>query len=96
MGAEVVVGGPATMLPRGFAEAMGVRVYHTLEETITGADIIIMLRIQLEREAQNIFPSLREYAARFCLTAAKVSRARMMSSSCIPVPLIGGWRLPLT
>jgi len=64
------------MLPRGFAEAMGVRVYHTLEETITGADIIIMLRIQLEREAQNIFPSLREYAARFCLTAAKVSRAK--------------------
>lgn len=76
MGAEVVVGGPAPMLPRGFADIMDVKVYPTLEETIHGADVIIMLRIQIEREAQNIFPSLREYSARFCLTASNLRRAK--------------------
>ncbi|HOJ51852.1 MAG TPA: aspartate carbamoyltransferase catalytic subunit [Syntrophales bacterium] len=76
LGAHVVVGGPATMLPRGFAQIMGIPVYTTMEEAVRDADVIMMLRIQLEREKQNIFPSLREYAQRFCLTEEKVKLAK--------------------
>ncbi|MDD5170285.1 MAG: aspartate carbamoyltransferase catalytic subunit [Syntrophales bacterium] len=75
MGAKVTVGGPATMLPRDI-EAMDVRVYNSLEETIRGADVIIMLRIQLERQRQNIFPSLREYAGHFCLNRKNITLAQ--------------------
>jgi len=76
MGAQVVVGGPAPMLPPRLAQVMGIHVYSTLEEAIRGADVIIMLRIQLEREKQNIFPSLREYATRFCLTEKNIKLAK--------------------
>ena len=61
MGAQVCVSGPATMIPRGI-ERMGVVVHMRIEDAIRDADIIMMLRIQTEREKQNIFPSLREYA----------------------------------
>jgi len=66
MGAQVTVAGPATMLPRQI-EQMGVTVHQHLEEAIKDVDIIMMLRIQTEREQQNIFPSLREYSRCFCL-----------------------------
>ena len=75
MGARVTVGGPATMLPRDM-DQMGVRIHTSLEETIRGADVIIMLRVQLERHDQNIFPSLREYARYFCLTREKMTLAK--------------------
>ncbi|MBP8979955.1 MAG: aspartate carbamoyltransferase catalytic subunit [Syntrophobacterales bacterium] len=75
MGAEVTVAGPATMLPRDM-ERMGVRVLSTLEAALDGADVVMMLRIQTERQHQNIFPSLREYAQRFCLTRKNISRAK--------------------
>lgn len=76
MGAQVVVAGPATMLPRGFDQVMGIPVFSNMDEAIREADVIMMLRIQLEREKQSIFPSLREYAQRFCLTENKVRLAR--------------------
>ncbi|MDQ5985994.1 MAG: aspartate carbamoyltransferase catalytic subunit [Syntrophus sp. SKADARSKE-3] len=75
MGARVTVGGPATMLPRDI-DKMGVRVCSSLDETISEADVIIMLRIQLERQHQNIFPSLREYAHHFCLSRKNITLAR--------------------
>ncbi|MBI4634592.1 MAG: aspartate carbamoyltransferase catalytic subunit [Deltaproteobacteria bacterium] len=75
MGARVAVAGPATMLPRQVGE-MGVDVYRRLEEAIEGADIIMMLRVQTEREHQNIFPSLREYARYFCLNGKNIKLAR--------------------
>jgi len=62
MGARVVVAGPATMMPRDI-EQMGIRAYTKIEDAIADADVIMMLRIQLERQKQNIFPSLREYAS---------------------------------
>ncbi len=75
MGASVVVAGPATMLPRDI-EKMGVQVHSRLEDAIAGADVIMMLRIQLERQKQNIFPSLREYAQHFCLNRHNVKLAK--------------------
>ena len=60
MGANVRVCGPATMLPAR-AEALGVKVFTRLEEAVEGADAIMMLRIQRERQEANLFPSDREY-----------------------------------
>ena len=75
MGAQVCVSGPATMIPRGI-EKMGVVVHMRIEEAIRDADIIMMLRIQTEREKQNIFPSLREYAQYFSLNRKNIGFAR--------------------
>ncbi len=75
MGAHVTVAGPATMIPRG-VEKMGVAVFHKIDEAIRDADIVMMLRIQTEREKQNIFPSLREYAAYFGLNSRNIRLAK--------------------
>ncbi|OPY10094.1 MAG: Aspartate carbamoyltransferase [Syntrophaceae bacterium PtaB.Bin095] len=75
MGAQVTVAGPATMLPR-YIERMGVSVYRQIEEAVKGADVIMMLRIQTERERQSLFPSLREYARCFCLNGRNIRLAK--------------------
>ncbi|HOU52042.1 MAG: aspartate carbamoyltransferase catalytic subunit [Smithella sp.] len=75
MGANVVVAGPATMLPRDI-EQMGVKAYARLEDAIVHADVVMMLRVQLERQKQNIFPSLREYSQHFCLNRHNVTLAK--------------------
>jgi aspartate carbamoyltransferase catalytic subunit len=75
MGANVVVAGPATMLPRDI-EQMGVKAYSRLEDAIVHADVVMMLRVQLERQKQNIFPSLREYSQHFCLNRHNVKLAK--------------------
>lgn len=66
LGAEIVLCGPKTMMPR-FVEDYGVTVSHNLEETLGWCDLAMALRIQLERQGQNteLFPSLREYHERF-------------------------------
>lgn len=75
MGAKVAVAGPATMMPRGI-EQMGVAVHNRIEDAIRAADVIMMLRIQMEREQQNIFPSLREYAKYFGLNRKNIRLAK--------------------
>jgi aspartate carbamoyltransferase catalytic subunit len=75
MGANVSVAGPATMLPIHI-EKMGVTVFQHIDEAIRDADIVMMLRIQTERERQNIFPSLREYAAYFGLNTRNIKLAK--------------------
>ena len=57
-------------------ERMGVRVVHSLDEAIEGAGVIMMLRIQLERQGKLSFPSLREYYNTFGLTPERLHRAR--------------------
>lgn len=66
LGARVMAVGPATLMPVGL-ESVGVEVYHRLREVLPQADIVILLRIQQERQDQNNFPSLREYARFFGL-----------------------------
>jgi len=75
MGAQVTVAGPATMIPKDI-EQMGVSVHSSLDEAIKEVDVIMMLRIQIERQHQNIFPSLREYAQHFCLNKKNISLAK--------------------
>jgi aspartate carbamoyltransferase catalytic subunit len=89
MGAEVRVAGPATMLPRDI-EKMGVRAHTKIDEAIRGADIIMMLRIQTEREKHNIFPSLREYAQHFSLNSRNICLAREDALIMHPGPVNRG------
>lgn len=60
MGAEVTLCAPRTLLPIGI-EDMGVRVCSSVEEAITGVDVVMGLRIQLERQKKSLFPSIAEY-----------------------------------
>jgi aspartate carbamoyltransferase catalytic subunit len=89
MGAHVSIAGPATMIPRDI-EKMGVQVYTRIEEAIRDADIIMMLRIQSERERQSIFPSLREYAQFFSLGRRNIDLARRDALVMHPGPINRG------
>ena len=66
LGAEVMVCGPSTLIPKYISE-LGVLVSHNLREALEWCDVANMLRIQLERQDIKFFPSLREYAALFGL-----------------------------
>ncbi len=89
MGAQVVVAGPATMMPRDINQ-MGVRAYTKLEDAIADADVVMMLRIQLERQKQNIFPSLREYAQHYCLNRTNIQLAKPDAIVMHPGPMNRG------
>ena len=58
LGAQVTVAGPRTMMPAAI-ERLGVDVAHTLEAAIEGADVVMMLRVQLERQGRTRFPSAK-------------------------------------
>lgn len=75
LGAKVTVCGPATLMPVEI-ERLGVKVTYDIKEAIEGADVINLLRIQTERQSQNLVPSIREYAMKFGLDAEKMKYAR--------------------
>ncbi len=75
MGADVAICGPAMMIPRDI-DRMGVSVYYNMEDAIKGADVVMMLRMQLERQEKNPFPSLREYANHFSLNRDNINLAK--------------------
>ncbi|MCX8045192.1 MAG: aspartate carbamoyltransferase catalytic subunit [Desulfobacterota bacterium] len=75
MGATVRVCGPRTMVPL-FIEQMGVSYVPDLREAVKDVNVIMMLRIQLERQQQRLFPSIREYARYFGLTRSVLDAAR--------------------
>ncbi|MBW2636915.1 MAG: aspartate carbamoyltransferase catalytic subunit [Deltaproteobacteria bacterium] len=89
MGAEVALCGPAMMMPREI-EKMGVTVHNRMEEAIQDADIIMMLRIQLERQKNNMFPSVREYAKLYCLTHDRIKMANKEVIVMHPGPINRG------
>ena len=66
MGAEVIVCGPPTLIPRNI-ESIGVRVEHDLKKALLWCDVANMLRIQMERQDINYFPSIREYSMQYGL-----------------------------
>ncbi|MFA4884676.1 MAG: aspartate carbamoyltransferase catalytic subunit [Desulfotomaculaceae bacterium] len=89
MGAEVCVAGPATLIPPGI-EKMGVRVCASLEEALEGADVINILRIQLERQQQGLFPSLREYSRIFGINSDRLKMAAPDALVMHPGPMNRG------
>ena len=74
LGAEVRVAGPPTMMPVD-VDVLGVKPCYSMEEALDGADVIIMLRIQLERLEESLFPSVREYSQTFGLTLRTLALA---------------------
>lgn len=67
LGAEVMVCGPTTLIPK-YIHELGVKVEHDLRKALEWCDVANMLRIQLERQDIKYFPSLREYSMQFGLT----------------------------
>lgn len=74
MGADVTLAGPKTLMPLEI-EKTGVRVCNTVEEAIEGADVVMGLRIQNERQRQGLIPSIREYAEIFGIDERKIELA---------------------
>jgi aspartate carbamoyltransferase catalytic subunit len=89
MGATVRVAGPRTMMPVSI-ETMGVEVAHTLEDAIEGADVVMMLRIQLERQGKKLFQSVREYFQLFGLTRERLKAAKRDAIVMHPGPMNRG------
>jgi aspartate carbamoyltransferase catalytic subunit len=75
LGAKVWVSGPPTLVPRGI-ERLGVQVAPTIDQAVTDADVVMLLRIQQERMLGAFFPSLREYFNVFGMTVERVRRAK--------------------
>jgi aspartate carbamoyltransferase catalytic subunit len=89
MGADVTIAGPPTMMPP-FPEVLGVSVVHDPEEAVQGKDVIMALRIQLERQSQVLFPNVREYSVFFCLTRHILKKAKKDAIVMHPGPINRG------
>jgi len=75
MGAEVILVGPPTLLPRSF-EALGARCVNDFDSVVGEVDVVNMLRVQFERIATSQFPSVREFTKFFGLTHERFSRCK--------------------
>ena len=89
MGATVRVCGPPTMVPRDI-EKMGAKVFFDMDKAVQGADAIMMLRLQLERQAAGLFPGVREYARLFGLNRARLDRVGKNAIVMHPGPMNRG------
>jgi len=75
MGAKVRLCAPPTLLPQAVAD-WGVEVYHDLDAALTGTDVCYVLRLQLERQKKNLFPTIREYSQMYGVTTDRLRRAK--------------------
>ena len=89
MGMDVRVAGPRTMLPR-YIERLGVEVFTNLDRAIAEVDVIMMLRLQTERQQAGLFPSLREYSRLFGLTVERLKAAQPTVLIMHPGPINRG------
>jgi aspartate carbamoyltransferase catalytic subunit len=89
MGATVRVCGPPTMVPPGI-EKMGAKVFSDMDEAVQGADAIMMLRLQLERQTAGLFPGVREYARLFGLNRSRLDRVGNSAIVMHPGPMNRG------
>src|SRR4051812_42224358 len=92
LGATVSVGGPGTLLPPEFEQLVdtGLRVEKNFKDAIEGADVVMILRIQRERQDAAFFPSMREYAVHFGLQAHHLERAAPDAIVMHPGPMNRG------
>jgi aspartate carbamoyltransferase catalytic subunit len=75
LGANITIAGPSTLLPWEF-KRLGIRICTNLKEAIKDADVINLLRIQLERQRKNLFPSIREYRLLYGLNEERLKWAK--------------------
>ncbi len=92
LGAEVRVVGPPTMIPRDI-EKVDVKVYYNIENALEGVDIVMMLRLQKERQESGLFPSLREYSRFYGLTRERLGLAKADVIVMHPGPINRGVEL---
>ncbi len=88
-GAEVTLVAPPTLIPRN-AERLRVKISHNLEEIIGELDVVMLLRIQLERQEKNLFPSIREYVQLFGMNMERLKKAPREVLIMHPGPLNRG------
>jgi aspartate carbamoyltransferase catalytic subunit len=90
-GVQVALAGPPPLVPKAFEHlAPGVRVCNRLEEGLAGADVVMMLRVQLERQREPLFASPAEYARHYCLTPARLAAAKPEAIVMHPGPFLRG------
>lgn len=92
LGAEVRVVGPPTLIPK-YIENIDVKTFYNLSDAVIDADVIIMLRIQKERQDFEFFPSLREYSRFYGLTREKLKGAHENVTVMHPGPINRGVEL---
>ena len=88
-GAEVMVCGPATLIPK-FITSLGVKVEHNLQKALDWCDVANMLRIQLERQDSKFFPSIREYTMQYGLTMRHLNNLKKEIIVMHPGPINRG------
>jgi aspartate carbamoyltransferase catalytic subunit len=94
MGADVRLCGPPTIMPPGIEHlAPRVTVYTDMDKAIDGVDVIMMLRLQVERQAAGLFPGVREYARLYGLNMMRVQRAAPHALVMHPGPVNRGVEL---
>ena len=74
MGAEVMVSGPPTLIPTYLQEAMDIKVEYNIDKALSWCDVANVLRIQLERQNQPLFSSLREYNMAYGITKQRLDK----------------------
>jgi aspartate carbamoyltransferase catalytic subunit len=89
MGAKVILCGPSTLIPREI-DKLGVEISHNIDEVISKVDVLMALRIQLERQGSGLFPSLREYHNYFGITRERLEKASKPITIMHPGPINRG------
>ena len=92
LGAKVRIVGPKTMVPPGI-EKLGCEVFYNLDDAIKDADVVMMLRIQRERQGKTLIPSTREYARFFGLNDERLKLAKPDAIVMHPGPINRGVEL---
>ncbi|MBQ3226281.1 MAG: aspartate carbamoyltransferase catalytic subunit [Clostridia bacterium] len=92
LGAEVSVGGPSTLMPPDM-DKLGVSVYHSVDEAMMDADVVMGLRIQQERQKSGLLPSLREYHRFFGIDEKRLKCAKPDALLMHPGPVNRGVEL---
>ncbi len=93
MGIEVHLAGPKTLIPRFLYEEKGIFIHDNIEDAIENADVINVLRIQMERQKSGLFPSTREYARIFGLNEKRLALAKKDVLVMHPGPMNKGWEI---
>ena len=93
MGMDVHIAGPRPLLPRFLHEEEGITVHDRVEDALEGADVVEVLRIQLERMKGGLFPSTREYARIYGLNEARLGLANKDAIVLHPGPMNKGWEI---
>ncbi len=89
LGATVRVIGPPTLIPKGI-EGIGLGIFHNMEKGLKGMDVVMMLRIQMERQGKGFFPSTEEYSKNWGLTPERLSLAKDDAIVMHPGPMNRG------